>query len=136
MNTVTIIGNLTKQPEIVTVGDTTVTKFTIADNKYVKKGEHPEATFWRCSFWGKFGETFAGWVTKGSLVSVTGEASLSTYTDKNGATHTQLEVNVDRAKNFSKSESSDNNTRNTPATAPKPIEVKEEETSDPWSDNA
>ena len=51
-NSVHLMGRLTADPELKTFGDgAVVCNFTVAINRPVTKGEHPEADFVRCVAW-------------------------------------------------------------------------------------
>ena len=57
MNKLTIIGNLTKDPELRTTQDgTSVCNFTVAVNRRKSNGQQPEADFFRVSAWRGLGE--------------------------------------------------------------------------------
>jgi single-strand DNA-binding protein len=60
-------------------------------------GDKKKTTWVRCSYWGDRGERVAQYLTKGSLVFVSGEPSLSTYEGKEGP-RTSLELNVQSLK--------------------------------------
>ena len=95
MNKLTIIGNLTRDPETRTVGSgDTVCGFTVAVNKRTSK-DHPEADFFRVSAWGKLGENCQRYLLKGKKVAVTGPVSVSSYEAKEGGTRFQLEVRAE-----------------------------------------
>ena len=95
MNKLTIIGNLTRDPETRTVntarGATNVTNFYIAANGRNKR----EATFFRATAWGNAGETIARYASKGSKIMVAGEVSMSCYLNKEGKPTGTLEITVD-----------------------------------------
>lgn len=96
MNNLTIIGNLTKDPELRSTQDgTRVCGFTVAVNRpKTRTTPDPGADFFNCNAWRGLGETCATYLTKGSKVAVTGRVSLRTWQkeNKNGAS---LEVLVD-----------------------------------------
>lgn len=60
-------------------------------------GDRKTTTWVRCSYWGDRGEKVAQYLTKGALVFVSGEPSLSTYEGKEGP-RTSLELNVQSLK--------------------------------------
>jgi single-strand DNA-binding protein len=96
MNKLTIIGNLTRDPESRTVGDAdTVCTFTVAVNRRAHK-DHPEADYFRVSAWNRLGEIARQYLTKGKKVAVTGPVAVSSYEAKDGGgTRFQLEVRAD-----------------------------------------
>ena len=82
MNIWAFTGNLGHDASLKHVGDTTVLEFSVA----VASGwGDKKATTWvRCAYWGKRGEAVAPFLTKGSQVGVTGEATLREYERKDG----------------------------------------------------
>ena len=92
MNRITIIGNLTADPEMrTTPNGKTVTNFTVAVSR---KGDKDKTDFFRCAAWGKTGEVCGQYLSKGKKVCVVGEVSARAYTDKQGEAKASLEVFV------------------------------------------
>lgn len=93
MNSIFIIGNLTKDPEIrSTSTGKTVTSFTVAVNRAGRDaGEEPE--FFRVSAWSTLGENCAKYLAKGRKVCVTGSVSLKTY-EKDGKNRSYMEIHA------------------------------------------
>lgn len=90
MNKLTIIGNLTRDPETrVTQSGSSVCSFTVAVNR---RGQDDKADFFRVSAWNKTGETCQKYLAKGRKVAVTGPVSVSTYTGQDGKAYANLEV--------------------------------------------
>ena len=86
MQQLTIIGNLTKEPETrSTPNGNTVCSFTVAVNRRKKTQGQPEADFFRVSAWGKLGENCQKYLTKGKKVFVAGTVSAHAYNGQNGA---------------------------------------------------
>lgn len=98
MNQLNIIGNLTKDPETRSVGETSVTQFGVALNRRFKgkDGEPKEiTTFVDCECWGAKGETIAKFLEKGRKVYLTGELKQDSWEDKeSGAKRSKLLMNV------------------------------------------
>lgn len=96
MNRLTIIGNLTRDPETNTTNNgKTVCNFTVAVNRKQKKdqnSDHPEADYFRVAAWGAMGESCQKYLSKGRKVAVTGAVSVSTYTAQDGTTRAQMEI--------------------------------------------
>ena len=91
MNKLTIIGNLTKDPELRTTQDgTSVCNFTVAVNRKKVNGQ-AEADFFRVSAWRGLGENCSKYLSKGRKVCVVGPVSVRTYTS-NGESRASLEV--------------------------------------------
>lgn len=92
MNKLTIIGNLTRDPELrTTQSGINVCTFTVAVNKR-QKGDSNAADFFRVSAWRQLGENCQRFLAKGRKVCVVGEVSVSTYTTQNGETRANMEV--------------------------------------------
>lgn len=86
MNSVTIMGNVTRDPELRQVGDTQKCSFGVAINEsYVQNGERKEnVTFVDVEFWGKQAEWSASDLSKGSKVSVVGALRTDSWDDAEG----------------------------------------------------
>ena len=97
MNRLTIIGNLTRDPELRTTSTgINVCSFTVAVNRRRSaNGNQPEADFFRVSAWRALGENCQRYLAKGRKVAVTGPVSVSTYTGNDGTTRATLEVTAD-----------------------------------------
>lgn len=89
MNRVILHGNVGKAPEVKTIGESKVAKFSLATNKTFKNasGEKETKTEWHnIILWGKLAELAEKYVTKGSQLIVVGEITYRSYTNKDGAT--------------------------------------------------
>lgn len=96
MNKLTIIGRLTRDPELrATQAGKSVCSFTVAVGRRKKVANQPEADFFRVSAWNQLAENCAKYLAKGKMVGVTGSVSVSTYTTNNGETRASLEVMAD-----------------------------------------
>ena len=95
-NTVTIIGNLTRDPETKPAGGTTITKFSIANNDTKKVGEKYEdnASFFDISAWGKLGETCQNFLAKGKKVSVVGRLKQERWETENGEKRSKVTIDA------------------------------------------
>ena len=93
MNKITIIGNLTKAPELRSTQDgTPVCGFTVAVNRpKTKNNPEPGADFFNVNAWRGLGENCAKFLDKGRKVAVTGRISLRTW-EKDGKHGASLEV--------------------------------------------
>ena len=99
MNTVTLVGNLTRDPEIrFFQGDKSVVNSALAVNKSYKDatGEwKEETTFVDLSIWQNAGaENVANSLTKGDRVSVTGVLKQNTWQAEDGTNRSKIEVTV------------------------------------------
>ena len=97
MNKLTIIGNLTRDPELRTTSSgINVCTFTVAVNRRRSANSNqPEADFFRVSAWRQLGENCQRYLAKGRKVAVVGAVSVQTYTGNDGTTRASLEVNAD-----------------------------------------
>ena len=98
MNKLTIIGNLTRDPELRTTSTgVNVCTFTVAVNRRrsSQNSNQPEADFFRVSAWRQLGENCQRYLAKGRKVAVVGPVSVQTYTGADGTTRASLEVTAD-----------------------------------------
>ena len=97
MNKLTIIGNLTRDPELRTTSTgLNVCTFTVAVNRRRSANSNqPEADFFRVSAWRQLGENCQRYLAKGRKVAVVGAVSVQTYTGNDGTTRASLEVTAD-----------------------------------------
>jgi single-strand DNA-binding protein len=99
--TVTIIGNLTAEPELrFTTTGTAVASFTVAStariyDKATGAWKDGNALFLRCSIWRQVAENVAESLTKGMRVVVTGRLKQRSYEDREGVKRTVVELDVD-----------------------------------------
>ena len=97
MNKLTIIGNLTRDPELRTTSSgINVCTFTVAVNRRRSgNNNQPEADFFRVSAWRQLGDNCQRYLAKGRKVAVVGPVSVQTYTGNDGTTRASLEVTAD-----------------------------------------
>jgi single-strand DNA-binding protein len=103
MNNVSLIGRLTRDPELrYTKGDDpkAVTRFTIAVNRRFNR---EKADFIGCQAWGKLAEIVAEYCTKGSQVGVVGRIETGQY-DKDGKTVYTTDIVADEVEFVGKKE--------------------------------
>ena len=94
MNRLTIIGNLTADPELrSTTSGISVCTFTVAVNRRGKK-EQQETDFFRVSAWRDLGDLCSKCLRKGRKVCVVGPVSVNAYQGRDGKTYASLEVNA------------------------------------------
>ncbi|KAB8299467.1 single-stranded DNA-binding protein [Bifidobacterium apri] len=99
--TITIIGNLTADPELRTIGSgATVASFTIAStprtyNRNSGQWEDGQALFMRCSAWRDMANHVAQSLTKGMRVIAQGRLQQRSYQAQDGSNRTVLEMQVD-----------------------------------------
>ena len=102
MNSVILIGRLTRDPELrfIPGSGTAVANFTIAVDKGLSKEKKqqmetqgkPTADFIRVVVWGKRAETCANFLAKGRLVAVNGSITTSSYKSQTGETRYSTDV--------------------------------------------
>lgn len=96
-NSITLIGNLTRDPELrYTTGGRGVASFGIAVNRrYQQNNEWVEqVSFFNVVCWGELGENAAATLTKGSRAIVTGRLEQRSY-ETNGEKKSIVEVVAD-----------------------------------------
>ena len=104
MNKITIIGNLTRDPEQRQVSTargelTNVTTVNLAEN--TRRGRNAagdaqdETQFFRVTVWGSRGDAIMRYVRKGHKLFVVGTLSSRLYTANDGTTRVSLEVRAD-----------------------------------------
>ncbi|PAQ13108.1 single-stranded DNA-binding protein [Bacillaceae bacterium SAOS 7] len=86
INQVTLVGRLTKDPEVrFTADGRTLLNMTVAVNRPYRNQEGLSQTdFIYCTVWNKSAENTAKYCRKGSLVGVLGTIQTRTYDDKDG----------------------------------------------------
>ena len=105
MNKLTIIGNLTKDPEFrTTATGLSVCDFTVAVNRKKSQDGQPDADFFHVTAWRERGEVCAKYLAKGRKVCVIGPVSVRTYTGNDNVTRASLEVTADEVEFLSSAE--------------------------------
>ncbi len=107
MNNVTLIGRLTKDPELryLPESGTPVSNFTLAVDKGLSKEKkqeldsknQPTADFIRIIAWGKIAENAANYLRKGRLVGVQGRIQTGSY-EKDGIRRYTTDVVVNQVE--------------------------------------
>ena len=94
MNQVTIIGNLTKAPDMrQTTSGKNVCSLTIAVNRRYKGADgKTTADFFSVQAWEKLAELCARYLDKGSKVFISGELRNRSYEAKDGSKRTVTEI--------------------------------------------
>lgn len=101
MNTVILIGRLTKDPELryTSGSQMAVAAFTIAiDRGKDKNGESRGADFPRVTVFGKSAENCEKYLAKGRLVGIQGRIQTGSYENKNGDKVYTTDVVADRVE--------------------------------------
>jgi single-strand DNA-binding protein len=97
-STVTIVGNLTRDPELrFTAGGKGVASFGVAVNRrYQVNGEWQEkVSFFNVTAWDTLGENAAASLTKGTRIMVTGRLEQREYETTNGEKRNVVEIVAD-----------------------------------------
>jgi single-strand DNA-binding protein len=98
---ITIIGNLTNDPELrFTPSGAAVANFTVAStprtfDRQANEWKDGETLFMRCSVWREAAENVAESLTRGTRVIVSGRLRSRTYDTKEGEKRTVIELEVD-----------------------------------------
>ncbi len=100
MNSVVLIGRLTKDPELSYTPNTqsAMTRFTIAVDRPRRQGEDQGADFIRITVWGKQAETCDRYLSKGRQVAVLGRIQTGSYKNREGVTVYTTDVVADRVE--------------------------------------
>lgn len=115
MNSVTLFGRLTKDPDVkYTTGakQTAIANFSIAVNRKFKREGQPDADFFNCVSLGKTAEIIEKYFFKGSRILLNGSLQNDTY-EKDGQKHTVTKIMVNEvdfidSKNNSEPKSTSN----------------------------
>lgn len=85
MNSVVLIGRLTKDPEVRYTGDQmAVASFTVAIDRPQRSDKEKQTDFPRVTVFGKQAENCERFLKKGRLVAVEGRIQTGSYTNKDG----------------------------------------------------
>ena len=100
MNKITLIGNLTHDPEVrSTPSGVTICTFTIAVNRrFANQSGEKQTDFFRINAWRQLGDTCARYLQKGRKVAVIGELQARTYEASDGTTRMSLDVSADEVE--------------------------------------
>lgn len=86
INQVTLVGRLTKDPELKVTGEGTyVTNVTLAVNRHYRNQNGViDADFVQCTLWRKTAENTAQYCKKGSVIGITGRIQTRHYENHEG----------------------------------------------------
>ncbi len=98
MNSVILIGRLTRDPEVRYISENTmaVATFTIAIDRF--GGKEKKTDFPRITVFGKQAENCERFLSKGRLVGIQGRLQTGSYTNKDGGTVYTTDVVADRVQ--------------------------------------
>ena len=95
LNKFLVSGRLTADPEIKTVGDNRLCKFTIACERPKRKGEEKAQTdFFDCTAWNRNADVVVDWFGKGDMVTLVGSVHNNRY-EKDGVKRSSIGVKVE-----------------------------------------
>ena len=98
LNHITIMGRLTRDPELRRTGSgTAVASFTVAVDRDFGKNDagEKETDFIDCVAWRQTGEFVSKYFTKGRMIVVDGKLQIRSWTDKDGNKRRTAEVVAD-----------------------------------------
>src|SRR5690606_20661485 len=100
MNTVNLIGRLTKDPELkYTPSGMAICKFTVAVNRdFTNQSGEREADFINCTAFKKTAENLSNYQTKGSQIGVVGRIQTGSFEGQDGKRVFTTDVIVDRVE--------------------------------------
>ena len=85
MNSVTLIGRLTADPDLRFINTgTAISKFTIAIDRSYRKDNQAVTDFIPVEIWGKKAEYCATYIEKGCLVAISGSLHIDRFIDSTG----------------------------------------------------
>lgn len=121
MNSVVLVGRLTKDPELryISGTGTAVANFTIAINRdYKKKDGTQETDFIPVQVIGKAAEFCANYITKGRLVAIQGSIRVDRYETQTGENRTFTKVSSRSIKPLDYVKNDNSNTDTSPSFEP------------------
>ncbi|MDX9888170.1 MAG: single-stranded DNA-binding protein [Anaerovoracaceae bacterium] len=100
MNSVVLIGRLTRDPELRYTPSTelAVATFNLAIERITKEGKEKQTDFPRITVFGRQAENCEKFLEKGLLVAVQGRLQTGSYKNKDGATVYTTDVVADRVE--------------------------------------
>ncbi|WP_338547815.1 single-stranded DNA-binding protein [Emergencia sp. JLR.KK010] len=100
MNSVVLIGRLTRDPEVRYTASTqmAVATFNVAIDRPVRAGGEKQTDFPRVTVFGKQAENCEKYLAKGRLVGVQGRIQTGSYQNKDGVTVYTTDVVADRVE--------------------------------------
>ena len=97
LNKFLVAGRMTADPEIKTIGENRLCKFTIACDRPKRKGEETaETDFFPCTAWNRNADVIVDWFGKGDMVTLVGSVHNNRY-EKDGQKRSSTEVKLRRS---------------------------------------
>lgn len=111
MNNVTLIGRLTKDPELkyTTGNNTAVCQFNIAVDRRFKSDNQPSADFIPVVAWKQTAEFVSKYFNKGSRIAIVGQLQTRSWDDTEGKKHYVMEVIANNVEFCESKQASNNN---------------------------
>lgn len=111
MNNVTLIGRLTKDPELkyTTGNNTAVCQFNIAVDRRFKSDNQPSADFIPVVAWKQTAEFVSKYFNKGSRIAIIGQLQTRSWDDTEGKKHYVMEVIANNVEFCESKQASNNN---------------------------
>ena len=98
LNKFLVAGRMTADPEIKTIGENRLCKFTIACDRPKRKGEeNPETDFFPCTAWNRNADVIVDWFGKGDMVTLVGSVHNNRY-EKDGQKNLVWELIAERVE--------------------------------------
>lgn len=121
MNTVQLIGRLTKDPDVRVNAQSqqTIARFSIAIDRMPDKNGEKKTDFPNIVCFGKTAELVEKYIKKGRLIGVVGRIQTGSYQDKDGKTVYTTDVIADRVEFLDKAPEGEQKTEASPAPAPR-----------------
>ena len=100
MNSVFLIGRLTRDPEVryTAASQMAVATFTVAIDRPTRQGAEKQTDFPRVTVFGKQAENCEKYLAKGRLVAIEGRLQTGSYQNKDGATVYTTDVVANRVQ--------------------------------------
>ena len=100
MNSVELIGRLTRDPEVryTSGSQTAVATFTLAIDRPQRQGEEKQTDFPRVTVFGRQAETCGKYLKKGRMAAIQGRLQTGSYQNRNGDTVFTTDVVANRVE--------------------------------------
>lgn len=96
MNNITMIGNITKDPELkFTPTGRAVANFSIAVTQYKNDKDEWISDFFNCTAWGSLAQNITESIFKGNRVIISGKLFVEKWTDPEGGKRQHTKIRVD-----------------------------------------
>lgn len=96
INSIVLVGRLTSEPKLESVGTSSKCTFSIANNRSYKKGEEwkNEASFFDVVTWGTFADRISSKLVKGELIVISGRLQQDRW-EKDGQKQSRIYIIAD-----------------------------------------